>query len=326
MTSASSSVGPSPSGTASAGKIWRDKFSLIKDLQAETFSDLVGQVVKLYSSNDRVELYITDYTANSLLWLYEWGEDDDGKAGREGDVYNYAPRSSSVKKWPGPFGKMTLTVTLWSPHSYFAQEKIRENDFVHLRNTHIKFSRDSKIEGVLHTDKRYPDKIDVTVLKNNENDDRVKDVLRRKRDYTKKFDQQSKRFVAEARGLKRKDMGEEKPLSKTAQKKKRKLERQKAARLERGELDPEEDKENHEVTSRKGQINKKSPVSVVSNEDLNKNGKSPVVSNFSFPLHLYPSPLLGALLDYRTIEATRRIFHYGACQHRLPEFVKEVNG
>ena len=269
-TPASSSVGPSSSGAASAGKPSRDKFSLLKDLQVGTYSDLVGQVVKVYLAHNRVELYLTDYTTNPLLWLYEWGQDNDDESGRDGDMYNYAPRSSSTKKWPGPFGKMTLTVTLWPPHSYFAQESLKEHDFVHLRNTHIKWSKDSKIEGALHSDQRYPDRVDVTILKNNEADDRVKDVVRRKRDYTKKFEQQNKAFVAEARGLKRKDVAEGNPLSKTAQKKRRKLERERLAKLKASGADSAEDKENQEATNPKLNSFPAQPP----RESMNKNGMS----------------------------------------------------
>jgi len=218
----SDSITPLPNGAVSASRGWRDKFSLVKDVVCETYYDLVGQVVKLYPHSDRVELYLTDYTSNNLLWNYEWGQDDKDGSGREGDVYNYIARNSPNQKWPGPFGKMTLTVTLWPPHG---RQNVKETDWVFLRNVHIKWSKDAKLEGVLHSDKRNPGRIDVNVLKNIENDDRVKDVLRRKRDYQKIFQISSEDFVAEARGIKRKVMDSAKPLSKTAQKKARKKDR-----------------------------------------------------------------------------------------------------
>ena len=199
----------------------RQKFSLIKDTKIDTYHDLVGQVVKLYPNNDRVELYLTDYTSNTLLYSYEWACDgDDGQEG-DGSLGAIVSRSSR-KKWRGPYGKMTLTIALWTPHSYFAQSNVKEDDFVHLRNVHIKWSKDSKMEGALHTDKRYPDRIDVTLLKDPQ-DERVKDILRRKRDYMKKFKIQSEEFIADVRSLKRKqaDDGTE-TLSKSRQRRKRK--------------------------------------------------------------------------------------------------------
>ena len=48
----------------------KDKFSLVKDLEVETYYDIVGQVVKLYPDNDRSDLYLSDYTSNGLLWNY----------------------------------------------------------------------------------------------------------------------------------------------------------------------------------------------------------------------------------------------------------------
>ena len=215
-------------GNKSKHQMGKDKFSLIKDVACDVFYDLVGQAVKIYAHNDRVELYLTDYTSNNLLFNYEWGQDDEERSNREGDEYNYIAPSSTTRAWPGPFGKMTMTVTLWPPHSYFVRQNLNESDFVHLRNVRIRFSKDAKLEGSLHSDRRYPDRVDVTILKDNQNDDRVKDVLRRKRDYAKKFEHSSADFISEARGIKRKGFEASKPLSR-AQKRKRKQKAEAAA-------------------------------------------------------------------------------------------------
>lgn len=176
----------------------RQKFSLIKDVQIDTFYDLVGQVVKIFPSNGRTDLYVTDYTPNQLLYFYEWGQGEDSLDGRDGDEFGYVSRSSK-KKWPGPFGKLTLAVTLWSPHSDYAQQHVKEGHFVFLRNVHIRLDKDTKMNGSLHSDQRYADQINISVLTSFHDDDRVKDVLRRKTDYHKKFDQQSEKYVIEAR-------------------------------------------------------------------------------------------------------------------------------
>ena len=204
------------------------KFSLIKDIGISSYYDIVGQVVKLYPDDIKTELYVTDYTSNGLLYNYEWGRVADDGAEREGDVYGYAPKTTK-KNWQGPFGRLTLSVTLWSPHSQWTQANVKEGDFVFLRNIHIKWSRDSKIEGVLHSDRQWPERVDISVLDSKETaDDRVKDVLRRKRDYIKKFEHQSKDFVDEVRGQKRKDKDSAKPLSSAQLKKKRRQERKEA--------------------------------------------------------------------------------------------------
>ncbi|MCJ1281522.1 hypothetical protein MMC26_000842 [Xylographa opegraphella] len=217
-----------PNASTSAGSGPRLKFSLIKDVAVATYYDIVGQVVKLYPDDIKTELYITDYTSNGLLYNYEWGRGADDGAAREGDAYGYALRVMK-KSWPGPFGRLTLSVTLWSPHSSWTQANVKEGDFVFLRNVHIKWSRDSKIEGVLHTDERWPEKVDISILDSKETaDDRVKDVLRRKRDYLKKFEHQSKDFVDEVRGQKRKGEESAKSLSSAQLKKKRRQERKEA--------------------------------------------------------------------------------------------------
>ncbi|MCJ1465749.1 hypothetical protein MMC07_004368 [Pseudocyphellaria aurata] len=199
----------------------REKFSLIKDLQIDRFYDLVGQVVKIYPSNDCVELSITDYTANQLLYNYEWGGVGGGDDSREGDEFNYTRRNLTKKAWPGPFGRMTLMVTLWPPHSYFAQSDVKEQQFVLLQNVRIKFSKDAKVEGSMHTDARYSDKIGVVVLKDFTYD-RVKNVLRRKLEYSKKFKVESERFIEESRNQKRKQA----EPSKRARKKVRKQQKE----------------------------------------------------------------------------------------------------
>ena len=244
----------------------RDKFSLIKDVAIDTFYDLVGQVVKIYPNMSRVELSITDYTQNSLLYNYEWGRNGGEGGSREGDTYGYASCTTS-KKWQGPYGKRTLLVALWPPHSYYAQSHVKEDDFVHLRNVHIKYSRDTnytKVEGALHTDRRDQDRVDVTIIKSH-NDDRVKDILRRKREYQKQFKHESESFVEEARGLKRKlgEDGKEK-LSKNQLRKKKKQEREQAQQQESKRKDTDR---GHQETS--------TSALRAAKPDLNKNSTSP---------------------------------------------------
>ncbi|MCJ1431244.1 hypothetical protein MMC27_000595 [Xylographa pallens] len=248
-----------PNMSISAGSGPKLKFSLIKDVSIASYYDVVGQVVKLYPDDIKTELYITDYTSNGLLYNYEWGRSADDGAAREGDAYGYAPRATN-KNWQGPFGKLTLSVTLWTPHSSWTQANVKEGDFVFLRNVHIKYSRDSKIEGVIHTDRQWPEKVDVSVLDSKENaDDRVKDVLRRKRDYMKKFEHQSKEFVDEVRGQKRKKGDSTKPLSSAQLKKRRRQERKEA---EQGKKSSKSAESNNDTTTK------------MTGKELNKNGAS----------------------------------------------------
>ena len=215
----------------SAPRLSRDKFSIIKDVQIDKYYDLVGQVVKIYPSNGNVELYITDYTSNPLLYNYVWGcpaEQDVNS--REGDEFGYAPRSSVNGKWPGPFGQLTLTVTLWPDHCYFAQSNVKENHFVYLRNVRIRYSKDKKVEGSMHTDRKYPDKVDVSIIRDHGDDERVKNVLRRKMEYSEKFKAQSQCFVNDVRGQKRKLEDGTKHMPKAQARKQKRQQREQALR------------------------------------------------------------------------------------------------
>ncbi|KAL8916755.1 MAG: hypothetical protein Q9172_006148 [Xanthocarpia lactea] len=225
---------PSTAGTPSSFLGRREKFALVKDLQINMFYDLVGQVVKIYPSNGVVELYITDYTSNNLLFSYKWGHGDD--------------ESSALPKWRGPLGQNTLTVSLFPPHSYYAQSNVEEDQYVFLRNTRIKYSNNLKMEGSLHTDRVNPDRVDITIIKDM-NDNRVKDLLRRKLEYTKQWSREKDAFVSLAQGQKRKQ-NEEPKLSKGQARKRRKQQREEEARKKEQQPasseDEEKDKENTE--------------------------------------------------------------------------------
>ena len=160
------------------------RFSLLKDLEYGRFADIVGQVVKTFpSSYDRFTLYVTDYTTHRDLFNYSNSNDDEG---RDGDPYGYIPRRQ--RDWPGPFGRMTIQVTLFEPHASFAKANVHEGGFVSLRNMQVKMDNmNGLMEGVLRTDRAYPDKISISVISDNDPDENVKEVVRRKTVYWKKL-------------------------------------------------------------------------------------------------------------------------------------------
>ena len=171
---------------------WDRKFSLIKDVQHHHFYDLVAQVVKTFpGSGEKYDIYVTDYTSNSLLFNYEWDSGNLGSMGTDGDEFGYAPGPRPKHSWPGPYGRMTLQVTLWSPHSFHAQSNVKEGDNIFLRNVHIKYNTDGhpRLEGLLHTHRFQPERIDISVIKDRD-DERVRELLERKRAYWKKAKQQ----------------------------------------------------------------------------------------------------------------------------------------
>jgi len=244
----------------------RDKFALIKDLQIQTFYDIVGQVVKIYPNMGRLEMYLTDYTSNNLLYRYEWDKPGEQNA-QYGDEFNYLSKQNRSQKWPGPYGQMTIMVTLWPPHSHFAQSNVKEGDYVLLQNARAKLDRDSKMEAALNTDKLHPSKIKLRVLSDH-SDDRVKDVLRRKREYAEKFKAQSAQFTGQVRN----QNGEGKPLSKGQKRKKQKLDIEKA-KIQKFEDSAKKRKlENHEYHYHDEPVPLALPKTT--KDGLNKNSKS----------------------------------------------------
>jgi protection-of-telomeres protein 1 len=131
----------------------KDRRTLIQDLTLHNYHDIVGEVVKMFSqSSMTMDLYITDYTTNQDLFLYEDPDDP------EVEDFGY----SKARKWPGPFGQMTLQIRLWHPHSTWANENVREGDLVLLTDVHAKLSGVNKLEGALHQDQKYPDKVKIS--------------------------------------------------------------------------------------------------------------------------------------------------------------------
>ncbi|EEH20413.2 hypothetical protein PABG_02672 [Paracoccidioides brasiliensis Pb03] len=161
----------------------RRKFSLIKDISCGTFVDLVVEVVKTYPEDyQRFLLYVTDYTRNKQLYNYV----SEGGGSRDGDEYGYTSRPK--RDWPGPFGQMSLQVTLWEPHSHYARQNIKENDLVLLQNVNVKIGRMSgAMEGSLHTDRHYPEKVRVIPINDNDSEDDVKQLVRRKLEYWRRI-------------------------------------------------------------------------------------------------------------------------------------------
>ena len=126
--------------------------ALIKDIRANFFYDVRVQVINFFWQLGTVELKVTDYTANSDLFLYADPLVDD-------DLVVY-------RDWKGPYGQLTMDVRLYDPHARWARENITTGDYIFLRNVHAKISPANKLEGVLHQDKAKPDQVDISMLVN----------------------------------------------------------------------------------------------------------------------------------------------------------------
>jgi protection of telomeres protein 1 len=136
------------------------KFRLIKDVSDGMFADLLVRIVKKFvNSSDSAELYVTDYTENRDLFYRPHPSEDPKREllGRDGDAYAYI--TSTSREWEGPYGYFALNVKLWQPHAAAADREFQEGDIAFLTNVKIKYSPSSKLEGSIHSDWKYPDKV-----------------------------------------------------------------------------------------------------------------------------------------------------------------------
>ncbi|KAH7067584.1 hypothetical protein BKA63DRAFT_424734 [Paraphoma chrysanthemicola] len=147
----------------------RDRQSLIRDAVFDRFYDINAQVVNVYYLNlGTVDLKVTDYTSNKDLFLYVDPEDPDW--------------AWQDQTWKGPYGQLTMSVTLYGNNAAWARENVTVGDFVHLRNVHTKMSPANKLEGVLHEDRQRVNAIDIRKLHNATD---IKAINDRKQEYEK---------------------------------------------------------------------------------------------------------------------------------------------
>lgn len=184
----------------------KQKFSLLEDLEESKFCDLIVRVCREpFDEGDRVTLYVSDYTENAGFFNYTWDGVQDLDSG-SGDMYGYTSKKRDdgepSNKWIGPYGKKALQVTAWEPHASVIRDEVNAGDWVRLRNVQIKIGRDgNNLEGAMREERNLVNsaKVDVEVLDAHDKDDidpRLKDAIRRWRDYTKEKDKQIKTLKA----------------------------------------------------------------------------------------------------------------------------------
>ncbi|KAJ5812879.1 Telomere end binding protein [Penicillium robsamsonii] len=185
----------------------------IHSAKAGKLCQLLGQVVTLNTyDSQKCLLYLTDFTENEELVNYKKPGGEDDESGPEGDRFNYIHKSPT---WPGPWGKLTIEVTLWEPHATYAREHLKAGDVALLTYVRIKECRRG-LEAAVHEDRQYPEKIHVRKV-NGGTDERVQELMNRRTEYWKIH-------------------GEPKTDTKKAKKKNKKAEQKKEARKEEGQL------------------------------------------------------------------------------------------
>ncbi|KAI1847210.1 hypothetical protein JX266_006750 [Neoarthrinium moseri] len=188
----------------------KDKFNVLKDVREGQFCDLIVQVVKdPFDQMDKVSLWVTDYTENDNFFKFAW-DGSDMPNGRDGDPYGYTTANSNAasRTWPGPFGKRSMQITTYEPHASYFRAEVKPGDWVKLRNVQIKYgSNGNNLEGFLREDRgAFGSRLAVELLETSGDshiDERLKEAIRRKRDYEKIARQQKKDYAAKE-GVKRK--------------------------------------------------------------------------------------------------------------------------
>ncbi|KAF1921424.1 hypothetical protein BDU57DRAFT_49047 [Ampelomyces quisqualis] len=143
----------------------RDKLALIKDMVFDRFYDVRVQVVNIYYTTfGTVDLKVTDYTENNLLFRYVDPDDED---------YSY-----QKMEWKGPYGQYTINVLLYGNNATWARDNAAVGEYLFLKNMHAKMSPANKLEGVLHDDRQRPNQIDIRKLMKGSDIDEI--VQRRK--------------------------------------------------------------------------------------------------------------------------------------------------
>jgi len=191
----------------------KDKFTLLKDAKPKKFYNIIGEVRKVYDSCGPLTMYLSDYTPNNLFYNHPWGGHVN-EEGREGDEYGYIkPSKKATEDWSGPYGKLSLQLTLYDEHAEYVREYVKVEDWVLLKNVQIKYGKSGGyLEGFLRGD---GGKIGVEIMKQarepEENDVRWVEALKRKLQWKNKFEQQRDDIQHEPAGLgdKRKHDGEQ---------------------------------------------------------------------------------------------------------------------
>lgn len=190
----------------------KNKFSALQDVKADKFYDIMGQVIRVFDKGDQFTIYLSDYTANSGFYNYIW-KDGETSHSYDGDEFGYAKKhvkKVSKDSWPGPYGKLTLQLTLFDAHAVFAREQVKVGQWVLLKNVKIGFGRlGNCLEGFLRGDRNaFEGKVHVQIMEKadvpEDNDPRLIAAIERKLNYDRKFKKDKQDLADEASGKKRK--------------------------------------------------------------------------------------------------------------------------
>ncbi|KAL5094153.1 hypothetical protein Trisim1_008261 [Trichoderma cf. simile WF8] len=165
-----------------------DKFKELKDVRDSTFADVIVQLVKQpYDTSDKITLWVSDFTENDSFFHFAF-KGFGGDGGQAPDPFGYGVNlpygAGTGGEWKGPFGKRSMQVTCFEPHTGFIRERgLSTGSWVMLRNLHIRYGNNAaNLEGYLRSDRKIH-VIQMDTTDTEAPDPRLKEAVRRFRDY-----------------------------------------------------------------------------------------------------------------------------------------------
>ncbi|KAM0260734.1 hypothetical protein ACHAQJ_002650 [Trichoderma viride] len=191
------------------------KFKELKDVRDGIFVDVVVQIVKQpYDSGDKTTLWVSDYTENDSFFQFAFKGPallGDSAADPHGYLSTLPYGAGAGGEWKGPFGKRSMQVTCFDPHTALIRERgLSTGSWVMLRNLQIKYGRNvTNLEGFLREDRGASSLkiniVEMDITDTESPDPHLKEAIRRKRDYDReKRAQFQEIFDAAMAGKKRK--------------------------------------------------------------------------------------------------------------------------
>lgn len=163
----------------------KDKFCRLENVIESKFCDVIVNVVKApFGEMERTTLWVSDYTEND--YFHKFSFDDTKQLGGRDDGH-------AATKWAGPFGKRSIQVTCFEPAASQVCAEVQLGQWIRIRNLRIKLGNNGlNLEGVLHEDRQFTRRqVDILHVDRGEDcDPRLKEAIRRRRDYEKLKKQQ----------------------------------------------------------------------------------------------------------------------------------------
>lgn len=173
----------------------KEKFCRLENVIESKFCDVIVNVVKApYDELQKTTLWVSDYTENDSF--HKFSLDDTKQLGARDD-------SHAASKWAGPFGKRSMQITCFEPTASQVSSEVQLGQWLRIRNLRIKLGNNGlNLEGVLHEDQLFSRRL-VEILHLDQGEDcdpRLKEAIRRKKEYEKLMKKQLKARAANETG------------------------------------------------------------------------------------------------------------------------------